>query len=349
MITAMRAIGIIVLAVVMQGCASFNPRPAEVPPGFYRNPLLERDTPDPFVLAHGGMFYCYTTESGPPGFQVLESRDLVHWEHRGVCFADLSSGGNHWAPEVVERGGRFWMYYSTRNPATKQHDLQVAVSEDPLGPFRKVAVLVQGAGTTVEGESEPCHGAIDSTVFRDDDGKSYLAYSQESPRAIVMRPLEESMTALGDERIVIIRADRKEEQNVVEAPTILKRGGVYHLLYSAGPFQGRSKGHWYSVRHASAPAIRGPWTKSDKPVMETVRYHIYGPGHQCVVTLPGDGERPAQDWLVYHAWDGNGAPQYGRNRVGRSLRMDRLRWLDGEPVTDGPTEDVQKAPDIRYP
>lgn len=316
------------------------------PPGSYRNPVLDRDTPDPFVLRHAGVFYCYATESGPPGFQVLESPDLVHWTHRGVAFADLNSGGDHWAPEVVEHDDRFWMYYSTKNPGSRQHDLSVAMSESPVGPFRRMAILIPGAATTVRGEDQPCHGAIDSTVFEDDDGRMYLAYSQESPRAIVMRPLEPSMTALGDERIVVIRADLPEEQNVVEAPTILKRDGIYHLLYSAGPFQGRSNGHWYSVRHASAPTIRGPWTKSDEPVMETIRYRIYGPGHQCVVTLPASGDRDAEDWIVYHGWNGEGAPQYGRNPIGRSLRIDRLRWFAGRPVTEGPTLDIQRAPQI---
>ncbi|MCK6477391.1 MAG: glycoside hydrolase family 43 protein [Phycisphaerales bacterium] len=343
----MRAIVFLCLALVLPACSTFSPRAAEVPAGCYQNPVVERDTPDPFVLVHDGVFYCYATESGPPGFQVLESPDLVHWTHRGVALVDPTASGHYWAPEVVERDGRFWMYYSIRNHASKQHDLCVAVADHPVGPFTRVGVLIPGAPTPVKGEPEPCIGAIDSTVFRDDDGQTYLAYSQEAPRAIVMRPLDPSMTSLGTERVVLIRADRDEEQGVVEAPTLLKRDGVYHLLYSAGPFQGRAGKHWYSVRHASAPSIRGPWTKSDRPVMQTIRYEIYGPGHQCVVTLPAVGDEPAQDWLVYHAWDGDGAPMYGRNRIGRSLRIDRLRWVDGLPVTDGPTRNIQPAPVIR--
>ncbi len=321
----------------------------EVPAGSYCNPVLEQDTPDPFVLPLAGRFYCYATESGPPGFQVLESEDLVHWFHRGVAFVPPSSAGNYWAPEVIARRGRLWMIYSAKNPATKEHDLAIAVGDEPTGPFRPWGKLVSGLldGAECDNGHEPCRGAIDGTFFEDVDGALYFAYSQESPRCIVLRRLDEDMKSVGAERVVLIRADREEEAGVVEAPTLLIRDGMYHLIYSAGPFQGRSHGHRYTVRHASAPSLRGPWIKDEKPVMESVPGETYGPGHQCVVTLPGSAGGEPEDWIVYHGWDSQGQPQYGRNRIGRSLRIDRLRWVDGRPETAGPTLDIEPAPTIR--
>lgn len=68
---------------------------------------------------------------------------------------------------------------------------------------------------------------------------------------------------------------------------------------------------------------------------------VYGPGHQCVVQLPS-----GETWMAYHGWDDQGEPRYGANPLGRTLRIDRLRWDGDMPVMDGPTTTPMPVPVI---
>ncbi len=301
------------------------------PPATYTNPVWAGDFPDPFIIRHGGMFYAYATQNSPDGFQVMQSPDLVHWTHRGVCYRPPWSDGHYWAPEVIEHDGLFHMTYSATNPDTDRHDIGVATAADPLGPFEHRAILVRGDDSN--------GGVIDSTVFFDADGTPYLLYSEESPRCIVLRPMAADLLGVGDERVELIRPDRPWERGVTEAPTVLLRNGIYHLFFSVGWYQSDKLDACYAVCHATAPSIRGPWTKSPGALLETRVGRVYGPGHQCVIALPG-----GEVWMAYHGWDDQDEPRYGSNPLGRTMRIDRLRWEGDTPIVEGPTTTPRPAP-----
>ncbi|MDW8290736.1 MAG: hypothetical protein RMM06_08430, partial [Armatimonadota bacterium] len=74
----------------------------------------------------------------------------------------------------------------------------------------------------------------------------------------------------------------------------------------------------------------------------TVPGKVYGPGHQCIVSLPS-GEM----WMLYHGWDDQNEPMYGSNPLGRTLRLDRLLWKEGKPFVDGPSTEPRPVPRIR--
>src|SRR3954469_20713569 len=62
--------------------------------GEYRNPVLNRDFPDPTVIrAANGAYYAYATETDRGGrhidIQVAKSRDLVHWRSLGDALRRL--------------------------------------------------------------------------------------------------------------------------------------------------------------------------------------------------------------------------------------------------------------------
>src|ERR1043165_8171113 len=89
--------------------------------GFYANPILDEDFPDPAViLAPDGYYYAYATQTLRDGhwinIQVARSADLIHWEHLGDALPekpDWASGTqDFWAPSVIFDGTTYFMYYS---------------------------------------------------------------------------------------------------------------------------------------------------------------------------------------------------------------------------------------------
>ena len=219
----------------------------------YTNPVYDHDFPDPFVLEDRGYFYAYATHSHGFGFQGMESRDLVHWTHRGTVFTVPWSRENYWAPEVVRRRGWFYMTYSARNPTTGKHDIGIATARTPLGPFVDRAILVRGDSNRV--------GVIDATLFFEHNGMPYLIYSEEAPRRIVMRHMTRDLMNVEGDPIELVRPDRPEEHGVTEAPTLIRRRGLYHLFFSAGRYQSNKTSASYAVYHAVARSLRGPYQK----------------------------------------------------------------------------------------
>ena len=140
----------------------------------FSNPVYHGYFADPFVLEHGGRYYAYGTGSGSPtgpAFEILCSEDLVAWESVGHALAapvDGLASSDHWAPEVIEHDGRFFLYFSA-GVEDRNHQIRVAVSDRPEGPFLPIGGVLT--------PNEPF--AIDPHPFRDDDGQWYLYYARD--------------------------------------------------------------------------------------------------------------------------------------------------------------------------
>src|SRR6185295_18254923 len=83
---------------------------------------------------------------------------------------DSAPGHELWAPAVAEAEGRFFLYYSSGDASKPFHQLRVAESDRPEGPYRDTAALTEPA-------SQPF--AIDAHPFRDRDGRWYLFYARD--------------------------------------------------------------------------------------------------------------------------------------------------------------------------
>lgn len=331
----------------------------------YTNPVFAGYFADPFVLrADDGAYYAFGTAdfsrtgSAPfdnNRFPVLRSTNLIHWEHIGGALIPPEVpglGSNFWAPEVA-RGddGRFYMYYSVGPEGEMLHQLRVAVSEMPHGPYRD-------AGGPPLIDLTTCPFAIDAHPFRDDDGLWYLFYSRDfldagdSARAgtglVVDRLLPDMMRLAGEEKTVLrARLDWQRFQkdrhmaayggnvfdwHTLEGAFVVKRGGKYYCFYSGSSYQTLN----YGVDYAVAEHVLGPYSDAgaeDGPrVLRSVAGKVRGPGHNSIVLAP-DGETP---YIVYHAWDD--AHRH------RQMCLDRLIWTEDGPRCLGPTTDPQPAP-----
>ena len=310
----------------------------------YQNPFPINNIGDPFVFRAGdGAYYLFAT-SAPDGFYCWKSDDLVHWGTRKEAYlrrADSWGVENFWAPEVTERGGRYFLFYSAK---TRGGSLRIgaAVSERPDGPYR-------------DARNEPLfdfgYAAIDPDVLQDSDGQNYLFFSRDCSENTVGAVhtseicgvrLSQDLLSVQGEPIRLTTPEQAWETSSKnplwnEGPEILKHNGLYYLTYSANCYAGRN----YSVGYATSRLPLGPYEKSkNNPILTAGMYEdISGPGHHSFVTSP-DGEELL---IAYHT---HTFPEQGGGN--RQLNLDRVIFSEsGELHIDGPTISPQPIPSSR--
>lgn len=312
----------------------------------YNNPVWPEYFADPFVLRWRDAYYAYGTSPAPDDrrrvFPVLRSPDLVEWEHVGGALDTTSVEGNHyWAPEVAERDGVFYMYYSAAGGAgDESHRLRVATAEHPAGPFRDIGQLLL--------PSEDF--SIDAHPFQDpQDQRWYLFFAKDFfdervGTGIAVVPLADDMCSVVGEPVAVVRAsadwqiyERNREiygkqwaaWHTVEGPFVLFHEGRYYCLYSGGSWQTPE----YGVSFAVADSVTGPyhdlWSEEGPAVLRGVANQVVGPGHNSVVLGP-DGRT---NFMVYHAWD--------TAHTARRMCIDPLEWTERGPRCLGPSTGPQ--------
>ncbi|MEP0913501.1 glycoside hydrolase family 43 protein [Leptolyngbya sp. GB1-A1] len=317
----------------------------------YTNPVYPDYFADPFVWQHQGVYYAIGTGPAEAAGQVedrhqrrvfplLRSHDLIRWEFAGNALQrpDPALGDNFWAPEVAYCDGTFYLYYSVGHE-DKRHQLRVATSSNPLGPY-------QDAGQPLV-DPEACAFAIDPSPFQDDDGQWYLFYAQDfldtedgvrAGTALVVDRLI-SMTQLAGEAKVVLRARQDWQRfladrpmyggiydwHTLEGPCVRKYGGQYYCFYSGGRWETDS----YGVDYGVAEQVMGPYSDvgnaAGPRVLRSVPGSVLGPGHNSIAVSP-DGQA---DYIVYHAWD--------TKMEARRMCIDLLHWTPDGPRCQGPT------------
>ncbi|HEY9171277.1 MAG TPA: glycoside hydrolase family 43 protein [Verrucomicrobiae bacterium] len=300
-------------AVATAADAPASPTSAVRPQRTYRNPLLPTvEMADPHVIKVGDTYYLYAT-THTRGYDAYASKDLVHWENKGLAFDDPRRGA--WAPDVFHhrRGdGKFYLYYTDNLPDTPRgwmnKQIGVAVADSPLGPFVDKAVLATNA--------------IDAHLFQDDDGKLYLYYVDLAGGfKIRAQAMSDPLTQQGSTTIAIRPTEPWEmvSGHVTEGPFMLKRDGVYYLTYSGTGADSPN----YGIGYATAKSPLGPFTKyAGNPIVRRGG-KVLGPGHHCVIEGPD-----RKLWLVYHQKWGE------ETSFKRFLAIDPL-WFDDQGVLHG--------------
>jgi beta-xylosidase len=313
----------------------------------YSNPVWPGYLADPFAFRVGDLYYAVGT-GGPENhglqpdgrmFPLLRSRDLTEWEYLGGALAPLNDPEKpaYWAPEIAEKDGRYYMYYSAGGLEGEGQQLRVAVTGDLDEAFVDAGVTLM--------PDEPF--TIDASPFRDPrDGRWYLFFAKdyfdgEYPgTAAAVVPLRDDMLGVEGEAECLIRASAEwqlfqrnrrwydrdwQAWYTVEGPFTVFHADRYYCLYSAGRWETADYGVSYVVAdHPMGPYRHEPF--SDGPcVLKGIPGQVLGPGHNSVVLGP-DGQT---DFVVYHAWDAN--------RTARRLCIDPLRWTDQGPRCDGPS------------
>ena len=358
-----------------------NPTAVEQNKSTYTNPLPVAFG-DPYVLyVKGDRYYMYGTGGDAKnGFAAYSSSDLVNWKFEGqVYFADNKNGwsdpnaewnGAYWAPEVYERNGKYYMFYSAQWKENPNKDVEnfrigVAVADKPTGPF---------IDFTNKPVFDPGYPIIDANVFFDNDGRMYLYYS----RACYKHPVESEVAewakkkgwydeieeswiygvelkpdfsgVIGEPvlqlRPPVSMSDKQAEwesrsvtskevnRRWTEGSVTFKKGDTYYMMYSANYFGGKN----YAVGYATAKSPLGPYTKAaNNPVLQKnvdAGGIVTGTGHNSITYSP-DGK---EMFCVYHGRTQSTGDQ-------RVVFIDRMKILnDGKLLVEGPNTEPQAMP-----
>jgi hypothetical protein len=161
----------------------------------YGDPAVVRDGEDYWLVA--------TSNDAPNAFPILHSTDLEHWEPKGFVFparkepvwaARGRNVADFWAPEMARVGDEYWLCFTARQ-ANNALAIGLARAPSPLGPWTdNGAPLIVGNPVNTTGlgydDGHPLlsGGVIDSHLFRDSDGATYLFWKDDT-NSIWPRPL----------------------------------------------------------------------------------------------------------------------------------------------------------------
>jgi beta-xylosidase len=218
-------------------------RKADLGEGFYLNPILAGDHPDPSVLKVDKDYYLVNSSfDGTPGLMIWHSRDLVNWEPVGPALQKYV--GSVWAPDLVRYKGRFYIYF----PAMGSHGPtnMVVYSDNIHGPWSDPITL--GVGNI-----DPGHAVAA-------DGKRYLFLSGG-----YLAPLaDDGLSVTGPAKKVYdgwkYPDDWDVETFAQEGPKVLHHGDYYYMVLAEGGTAGPPTSHM--VIMARSKSLEGPWENS---------------------------------------------------------------------------------------
>jgi len=198
--------------------------------GRAENPVVQTNfTADPAPMVYNGTVYLYTShdEDDASQFKMLNwklytSTDMVNWTDHGTVaslatFPWAVQTNDAWAPQVIERNGKFYLYAPISVPGWPKNVIAVAVADSPLGPFKDALghpLIAKAVGN------------IDPTVFIDDDGQAYLYWG--NPNLWYVKLNKDMISYSGE----IVKIDSRPE-NYQEGPWFYKRNGKYYMAYAS--------------------------------------------------------------------------------------------------------------------
>ncbi|GAA3334695.1 glycoside hydrolase family 43 protein [Curtobacterium albidum] len=286
------------------------------------NPVLPGCHPDPSVCRVGDDYWLVVSSfTYWPALPVFHSRDLVAWEPAGhvidrpeqLSLDGLETSDGIWAPTIRHHDGVFYVVSTVADDRQGAFNF-VATAVDPRGPWSQPVDLgVKG---------------IDPSLFFDTDGRCWFTICRDSetrgssgPGEIWMREFDVDALALVGPEYVLWHGAVSGAW--VEAPHIVRRDGVYHLLGAEGGTERR-----HSVTAARATAVTGPWATDPRSPLLTHRHlspehPIQNVGHADLVDTPS-----GETWAVVLAV----RPVDGVHALGRETFLVPVEWTPDGPV-----------------
>ena len=304
-------------------------RRADLGNGYYRNPILAGDYPDPSVLKDGDDYYMvHSSFDYLPGLLIWHSRDLINWQP--LTCALYKNVGSVWAPDLAKYKGKYYIYFPARRSDYKSN--YVITADNIKGPWSDPIDLHTD-------HIDPGHAV-------GVDGERYLFLSG----GYVVPLSADGLKVTGAARQIHTGWKYPEEWIVesfsLEGPKILFKDGYYYLVQAEGGTAGPPTSHM--VIAARSKNILGPYENSPyNPIVRTWSRSEYwwSKGHATLV----EGT-DAKWYLTYHGYEND------YYNLGRQTLLEPVEWttegwfrtIDGLEMSKPMSKPIKSGPGIEH-
>ena len=306
------------------------------------------DIHDPVLIEANGAYYLFGTG---PGIITWSSSDLQSWDRLDRVFEETPEwvmgvlpdfGGSMWAPDIIEREGTFYLYYSVSSFGRNRSAIGVATNTT-LDPEDPAYEWVDHGEVVASAPGRDMWNAIDAHIVFDQDGTPWMSFGSHWSGIKLVR-LDASLTSVAEpqewhtiaarhrfwmlderdagdsanpeldyealypERLLELNRPPMSENSAIEAPVIFRREGWYYLFVS---WDRCCSGEYstYKVLVGRSRDIQGPYLDREGEDLK------WGGGSLVVHGFGEDSERwyagghndavtlYSTEYLVYHAYD----------------------------------------------
>ena len=313
--------------------------------------VIPFDSPDPTAIMtpDGKGLYVFTTS---PGIQIVYSSNFIDWERTDRIFTGtrfprgmpdwaqqaIPGARNIWAPDVTFLNDRYYVYYSVSTFGSQRSVIGLATNKT----LDKTSPDYQWKDEGIVLESHPDHtdyNAIDSALFIDEDGKTYLYWGSywTGLKAVEVdsntgKPFHYKSGNLKIPDDYVAVANRSGSDTSIEAPYVVKHGKYYYLFTSRGSCcDGVRSTYHITVGRSEKPL--GPFADKGGKRMDQGGGTVIlsstekwkGTGHNGFFRTTKEGKNKG-DWLILAAYDAEDGRR-GRLTQIRPLYWDESDWL----------------------
>lgn len=295
---------------------------------------------DPVMTKEGDTYYVFSTG---PGITYYESQDMKNWSLTGRVFPDEPSwarrvapgfNGHLWAPDVYQKDGKFYLYYSASSFGKNTSGIGVTVNKtlDPDSPdyeWVDQGIVLQSV------PDRDNWNAIDPAIVEDDEGNAWMSFGSFWGGLKLVK-LDDDLVRLAEPQEWHTIAKRPGASNIdsdpgegaIEAPYIFRKNGYYYLFVSFDKCC-RGMDSTYNIRVGRSRSVTGPYLDKDgKSMLDGGGSLVLAGtkdwvalGHNAAYTFDG------KDYLVFHAYE-------TADRAIQKLRILPISWDNDWPEVD---------------
>lgn len=272
---------------------------------------------DPVMAKEGAIYYLFSTG---PGITFYSSTDMTTWKLCGRVFPGdptwakqvaPSFNGHIWAPDIVQRDGKFYLYYSVSAFGRNTSAIGVTVNKtlDPDSPdyrWEDQGIVLRSV------PNRDLWNAIDPAVITDEHGTAWMSFGSfwGGLKLVKLAPDGKSIAepqewySLAKRARSVLIDDEEPGPAEIEAPFIFRRGDYYYLFVSWDKCC-RGKDSTYKMLVGRSKSLTGPYLDRTGKSLAAGGGTLLlegnaawaGVGHNSVYTFDG------KDYLVFHAYE----------------------------------------------
>ncbi|MBD1389039.1 arabinan endo-1,5-alpha-L-arabinosidase [Neiella sp. HB171785] len=292
---------------------------------------------DPVMIKSNDTYYVFSTG---PGITYYQSDDMIHWQLAGRVFATEpkwaksvapSFDGHLWAPDVIEKDGVFYLYYSVSAFGRNTSAIGVATTKS-LDPNSADFGWVDHGAVIESVPERDDWNAIDPALIADEHGNYWMSFGSfwSGLKLVKMDP---SLTAIAQpqEWHHIARRPLHEHNpsgGAIEAPFIFKHQGFYYQFLSFDKCC-RGMDSDYKIMVGRSKTVTGPYLDKQGNSLLDGGGTLVLQGNKDYVALGHNSAYhfDGQDYLVFHAYE-------TADNAQQKLKILPIKWVDGWPTVN---------------